>query len=366
MSPSVSVVIPVYNGAPYLQACLEGVARLDPPPLECIVVDDGSTDGSAAIAKRAGVKALSCGSRRRCGYARNLGAKAARGEIVLFLDADVVAPPGVIARILERFAEDPRRDAVIGSYDDEPGDPGFFSQYRNLLHTFTHQTGHSRSVTFWAGCGAIRRSVFLACGGFRESLTSMEDVDCGFRLRRAGREIWLDKGLRVKHLKALGFFEIVKTDLFGRALPWTRLILRYRSMPADLNLQWTQRLSVALVSLGAAAVPVAGALWAADAVPAEAVAGGAAIGAAAVGHLNRDFYRFLARRKGFWFAVRAFPMHCLHYLCGGVGFAAGLALHLAALPGRVEASRRSSASRRDGAGSPEPAPPVDLSPECRN
>lgn len=327
MPPTVSVVIPVYNAAPYLEACLDGIARLDPAPLECIVVDDGSTDGSAAIAERAGVKVLSCGSRRGVSFARNLGAGAAHGELLLFHDADVVAPRGALARVLERFAEDSTRDAVIGSYDEEPGSPGFISQYRNLLHAFVHQTSRPRTSTFWAGCGAIRRRVFLECGGFRESLTTMEDIDFGFRLRQAGREIWLDKGLRVKHLKALSFLESVRTDLFERAIPWTRLILRYRSMPADLNLQWTHRLSVLLVSLTAAAVPVLGALWAADALPpgaAPVCAGGAAAVVGLVGFLNREFYRFLARRKGFWFALRAFPCHCLHYLCGGLGFAAGV------------------------------------------
>jgi glycosyltransferase involved in cell wall biosynthesis len=331
MPPTFSVVIPVYNAAPYLKACLDSVARLDPAPFECIVVDDGSTDGSAAIAERPGVRVLSGGRRRGPGVARNLGAAAASGEFLFFLDADVIVSPGAIARLLERFAEDPTRDAVIGSYDDQPGSPNFSSQYRNLLHAFTHQTSRPRTSIFWTGCGAIRRQVFIDLGGFHESQATMEDIELGLRLRQVGREIWLDKGLVVKHLKTLTPFSIVKTDVFARAIPWTRLILRFRSMPADLNLQWAHRLSVLLVALAAAAVPILGALWAADALPPGAwpvSAAGATATVLLLGFLNRNFYRYLARSKGPWFALRALPFHCLYFFCGGIGFAAGILLHL--------------------------------------
>jgi hypothetical protein len=331
MAPDISIVIPVYNGAAYLAACLKAVRELRPAPLECIVVDDGSTDGSARIAQTAGVTVVSTSGRRGPGYARNLGAGIARGEILLFVDADVVVPPAALARIAARFSEDPARDAVIGSYDQDPASPDLLSQYRNLLHCYTHQRGQARTCGFWTGCGAMRTAVFRSYGGFDETHTRprIEDVELGTRLRHAGRQVWLDKGLQVKHLKRLRFWTVMRTDLVDRAIPWTLLILRSNQMPADLNLQCGQRFSVLASGWAALALILS--------VVCAAVFGGrlaaalvlsATIAAVAVMALNSDFYRFLARVRNPWFCLRAFPLHCLYFLCGGAGFAAGLTSHV--------------------------------------
>jgi glycosyltransferase involved in cell wall biosynthesis len=330
MGQDISIVIPVYNGAAYLEACLKAVHELHPAPLECIVVDDGSTDGSAEIARAAGVTVIVSPCRRGPSRARNLGAARARGAILLFVDADVVVPPDTLARLAARFAEDPARDAVIGSYDFEPASPALLSQYRNLLHSYTHQHGQSRTCGFWTGCGAIRTAVFRAHGGFDEApeRPRIEDLELGSRLHQAGRQVWLDKGLQVKHLKRLHFWGVLKTDVVDRAIPWTRLILRSHQMPADLNLRWGQRFSVlasgwATAALVLAVVCAAGgeARWAA------ALGFSSAIAAFVVAAINRDFYRFLARVRSPWFALRAFPLHCIYFLCGGTGFAAGLVAH---------------------------------------
>ena len=305
---------------------------MNPAPLECIVVDDGSTDDSVAIAERAGCRLIASEQQRGPAVARNLGARAARGEILLFIDSDVLVPPGALDRILARFAEDAECAAVIGSYDAEPGSPDFISQYRNLLHRYIHQSSQTRTCTFWTACGAIRAEVFREQGGFSEAYSrpSVEDMELGLRLRQGGREIWLDKDLCVKHLKKLGFPEIVKIDVLDRAIPWTMLILRFRSMPADLNLRWEQRASVLLVGVAASALgalPVAAAGVYPQAWP--ALAGAGALALAWLAFLNRRFYRFLAQRKGRWFALRAFPLHAVHFLCAGLGFALGVLKYVA-------------------------------------
>jgi GT2 family glycosyltransferase len=330
MQPGISIVIPVHNGAAYLAQCLQAVRDLRPAPLECIVVDDGSTDGSAAIARAAGIPVISTPGRRGPAFARNRGAAAARGEILLFVDADVMVPPDALARLAARFAEDPARDAVIGSYDHQPASPDFLSQYRNLLHCYTHQCGHPRTCAFWTGCGAIRNAAFLAHGGFDETRTRpcLEDIELGLRLRQAGRQIWLDKDLQVKHLKRLRFWTVLKIDIADRAIPWTRLILRFHQMPADLNLMWGQRFSVLASGWTLLALLLA-AVFALSSRPrpAIALALSAALAACAVAALNRGFYGFLVRVRGLRFALGAFPLHCLYFLCGGAGFAIGLAAH---------------------------------------
>src|SRR4029434_5279338 len=100
-APTISVIIPVYNGAAYLNSCLKAVAASDHRSYECIVVDDGSTDGGRSIAAQfpmsVRVVHLAEGPRGPA-YARNRGAEAARGAILFFLDADIMLSSGALRR----------------------------------------------------------------------------------------------------------------------------------------------------------------------------------------------------------------------------------------------------------------------------
>lgn len=251
---SISVVIPVYNDAAHLERALEALRASRYKPLEIIVVDDGSTDGSSEVARRLGAKVLRSEGRKGPASARNLGARHAQGEVVLFLDADVCVHPDTLERVAAVFEQDSSVDAVIGSYDDEPECTDFLSQYRNLMHCFVHHHGRRQASTFWSGCGAIRRSVFLEVGGFDEGYArpSVEDIELGYRLHARGKRIQLDPEIQVKHLKRWTFWTLLKTDILYRGIPWTELILRDRHMPNDLNLQLSQRVSVALAFVIAA------------------------------------------------------------------------------------------------------------------
>jgi glycosyltransferase involved in cell wall biosynthesis len=305
----------VHNGEASLGVCLDAVRRSTHLNFELLVVDDGSSDQSVALAKERGAQVLATGGRRGPAHARNLGAGAAQGDILLFIDADVLIRPDTLQRIDQAFTGDPQLDALIGSYDEDPAAPNFLSQYKNLMHCFVHQHASRRASTFWTGCGAIRRSVFAESRGFDERYTkpSIEDIELGVRLIRQGHKIELDRSLMVKHLKPWTFFKLLQSDFLFRAIPWTMLILRERHMPNDLGVQWTQRMSVALVCLAVALAPF---YW-----PAAVVA------VLAVIALNQRFYRFLARR-GIFFALRCIPVHLCYFLYSGVGFAVGCMLSL--------------------------------------
>jgi glycosyltransferase involved in cell wall biosynthesis len=244
-------VIAAHNAASLLDACLRDLARSTVAPLECIVVDDGSTDATPEVARRHGATVLATGKRGGPAHARNLGAQVARGDVLLFLDADVCVHPDTVQRIHQSFATEPDLDALIGSYDDAPGEGDFLSQYKNLMHCFVHQSGRRQASTFWSACGAIRRDLFLEHSGFDESYDrpAIEDIELGYRLVRARRKVLLDPDLRVKHLKRWTFVGLLKSDIFDRGIPWTELILRDRCMPNDLNIQLSQRVSVVLVFL---------------------------------------------------------------------------------------------------------------------
>lgn len=91
---------------------------------------------------------LRTGDRSGPARARNLGALHARGDLLLFVDADVMIHPDAIERFVRRFTENPDLAGVMGSYDDAPLDQGFLSQFKNLMHAFFHQHGRAEAGTF--------------------------------------------------------------------------------------------------------------------------------------------------------------------------------------------------------------------------
>jgi len=260
----VSVVIPVFNGAEDLDRCLGAVFRTNWDAFECIVVDDASSDKlTAEIAGRHGAHLECMEQRSGPGAARNKGVKRARGEIIFFTDADVLLHPDTIGKAVTALESDPDLAAVFGSYDDTPGHGSFLSRYRNLYHHWTHQAANEEASTFWAGCGAIRREVFLEMGGFNSDYTrpSIEDIELGYRLRAAGYRIRLLKTMLGTHLKQWKFLDMLRTDIFRRGVPWIVLLLRYPSAPPDLNLNLRARaatVSAALLLVIMLLLPLAG------------------------------------------------------------------------------------------------------------
>jgi hypothetical protein len=289
----------------------------------------------------------------------------------VFLDADVCVHGDTVGRLCDTLAQRPEIDAVFGSYDRWPSAPNVVSQYRNLLHHHMHQSASEQASTFWAGCGAIRRSVFLEYGGFASSYgrPSVEDIELGVRLHKAGRRVVLDKRAQVTHLKRWTLWSMIKTDVLDRGIPWTRIIARERALPNDLNLKMSQRFS-AVLAYGLIALFVAGAwrfpsLWVLPPAVALALCGidvwsnkkrvptgvRALGGLAALGAMtilwqwfgmqvlaaaalalalvltNLDLYTLLARRRNRQFAMLVFPLHVLYYLYSGLAFGLGLALH---------------------------------------
>jgi hypothetical protein len=309
----VSLIVPVHNRPDDLRRCLAALVEQRNVPFEIIVVDDGSTDDTAAVASSFKANVLRLARRYGAAVARNHGARSARGEILLFVDSDVIVSPDTAARAHAALSTRREYDAVFGSYDDAPSANGTVSRFRNLLHHYTHQIGDAEAVTFWAGCGAIRKQVFEELGGFDRAWESIEDIELGVRLRARGGRVLLDHAMQVTHTKRWTLPSMLRTDLIGRALPWSRLILVRGSMPDALNVRAAQRASVALAGL-----VLAGSGLAAWHVSWLAVA---AVAFAAIAWLNRDFYAFLARRHGAAAAVTGVPLHFLYFLTAGLGFA---------------------------------------------
>lgn len=367
----VSVVIPVRNGREDLRACLAAVRASSTAPHEVIVVDDGSTEEIASIVAEAGADLLRLAENHGPAFARNRGAEAARGEILFFTDADVRVHPDAIGIATRTLDADRGLCAVLGSYDETPADPHFIAQYKNLFHHWVHQHSKPEASTFWTGCGAIRRSTFLGVGGFNEGYRrpSIEDIELGFRLHARGESIRLEKSMLATHAKRWKLWDLVRTDVLLRGMPWIALMLRDRHDPKDLNLSTASKLATVFAGLFALSLPLllaAGQLLAT--LPAlvllaatgsisklagrrSTLASGIALGlpicatalvAIAIGgwkglvpvalllalvssHL--DLYAFFGRKRGMPFAVAVLPMHLLFQLCCAASVPLGWIAH---------------------------------------
>jgi len=179
-----SLVVPATDDPPTLTRCLEAVRAASEPPDELIVVTTPRQAGPAA--------------------ARNDGATRATGDVLVFLDSDVLPHPDAFARIRAAFAENRDLVAVFGSYDDRVVTTGLVAGFRNLLHHTVHQRSAGDATSFWAGLGAVRAEAFAAVEGFDEQrypTASIEDVELGGRLAGRGRLV-LDPELQGTHPKA--------------------------------------------------------------------------------------------------------------------------------------------------------------------
>src|SRR5262249_9568924 len=149
---------------------------------DVLVVDDGSDVPVEELVTGRGFKYTRINGPSGPAAARNHGVEMAQGRYVVFIDADVCVHRDTLARFAKTFAEDETIDAIIGSYDEAPAHPGFISQYKNLFHHYVHQVSTGDIRTFWTGCGAIRRDLFLSFKGFDEKLyprPAIEDIELG-------------------------------------------------------------------------------------------------------------------------------------------------------------------------------------------
>lgn len=313
---TISVVVPAYRAAHLLPDVLAPLLAMQRAGevAEVLVIDDCSPDDTAEIARSLGARVLVTPQNGGPGAARNLAAREAVGEILWLVDSDVIAEEGGAAIIRQAF-EEPGVKAVFGSYDDAPAGTPWFSRYKNLMHRFYHQHAKREAQTFWAGCGAVDRELFLKIGGFdvdTYAVPSIEDIELGYRIRKAGGRILLLRELEAKHLKVWTVRNAVFTDIFRRALPWSRLMVSREGLTDDLNTSWGERLKAG-VALALLAQPfvlfAAPALW-----PLTLVLVLLAL------FLNWSFARYLLKNGGFGLALGGLLYHQVYYVYSASAF----------------------------------------------
>lgn len=323
----VSFIVPAFQATRTLRASVESIRASAPPDSEVIIVDDGSLDDTLRLASELGDIVLSRPCQGGAARSRNDGARVAAGEILFFVDSDVTVNPAAVSGALGRFDEG--ADAVFGAYEPLPplAVRNAPTIYKNLLHHYTHLQGSGEAETFWSGFGAIRREAFIAVSGFDPAVTTgadVEDIHLGYRLRAAGFRILLDPTLQVQHHKHYTIRGMIASDIYHRAVPWTRTMLQMRTFDKDLNLR--RGSIVAAAASVALPITAVAAVW----VGPPALAGTAIVAVGWFG-LNRGFLLFVARTWGVRGALYSAGFLYLYFLYGmlgtGMGFAAFLLRH---------------------------------------
>ena len=366
----ISVIVPVHNGEKDILECLEAIKRSRGCSFEIIVVNDGSTDRTVEIVKRMGCHVITLEEKSGPAIARNHAISACRGDLLVFIDCDVMIAEDSLKKFKMQFEQN-NFVAAFGSYDQNPKAGNLVSMYKNLMHHFFHQRSASESQTFWSGCGAIRKNVFEEMGGFNEQYArpSIEDIELGMRLKKAGYRIGSLPKIQVQHTKRWSLKTLVYTDIFLRGIPWTRLMLRNGTLQNDLNVSYKERICVFIAgvivfALGVLAwlqpalilalFPFIALLHLADRHDnhhgirryTRWLAAGLLLllvnccllwqpllalplfGVLAVSAINHEAFRFLINSEGIPFGILCLPLHFTYYVYCGFSFAVGNLCHL--------------------------------------
>jgi lipopolysaccharide/colanic/teichoic acid biosynthesis glycosyltransferase/glycosyltransferase involved in cell wall biosynthesis len=250
-NPRASVVIPAYNAASTLPACLAALSQQSLPStdFEIIVVDDGSTDDTAALARAAGVRVI-VQTHAGPAAARNRGAAAARGELLLFTDADCAPVPGWIGALIGAFA-DPIVAGAKGAYlSRQRGVVPRFTQLE-FLERYDRLAGAEMIDFVDTYSAAYRRDVFLANNGFDTIFptASVEDQELSFRLAEKGYRLVFVPAAQVYHRHNPTLYAYARRKfLIGY---WRALLARWhpQRMVKDSYTPETLKMQIVLVAV---------------------------------------------------------------------------------------------------------------------
>ncbi len=188
----ISIVIPALNEEKFISACLRSLKNQSyDGEYEIIVVNNGSTDKTGEIARAAGAIVLSYPEKKNVFYARQKGADAAKGDIIVQADADTTYPEDWLKRIAEQFAAHPRAVAVAGRflYDKPP----FWARIEYLLRHLTNLLTvffAGRPIIISGATFAFRRQAFLAGNGYRDITYAPDQYGIASRLSNQGKIIY--------------------------------------------------------------------------------------------------------------------------------------------------------------------------------
>lgn len=224
----VSVVIPTYNAERFMPELLDSIFRQRVEGMEVIIVDDCSTDSTVEVVKKYPVRVIQMDVNGGPAKARNRGVKEAKGDIIFFLDSDVIVLDGAIREVKDYFEKNPDAKCVIGICATEPLNKGFVPRYMAMFEYINLIGTRDNKVSVFAPrCGAIRKEFFQEIGGYDESYkgADVEDFELARRINRTD-SIVINQRILVKHQFAT-FMQAVR-NYFKRAIMWVHLFFRER------------------------------------------------------------------------------------------------------------------------------------------
>ena len=314
-----SVMIPMHNAGKTLRSCLEALREAMPADAELLAVDDYSTDNSYAIAAEYADRIYRFESHRGRAAARNAAIEMAHGEILIFVDSDVIVRKESLNLIIEFFCNHPEVSAVTGVLSKEHPNPDFLSQYKNLYMHYTFMRAPEDIRFLYGSIHALRKEIVKK---YDTTLSLTDDTALGQDLFRAGKVIKLLKTLQVVHLKKCEWFSLIRND-FQVPYDWACIFIEKQG--------WLQ---LGKGGTGFAHAPKEQ-LLAIMAASLCSLAGVFSLWRPAVFEvllvllpvwflLTLKFHWFLKRERGFVFFLKALPWTFFDHLVMAAGITAGL------------------------------------------
>ena len=236
-APTISVVIPTFNRSGSLDRVLTALDAQDPVPggFEILVVDDGSTDDTAATVARHPAASYLAQANAGPAAARNRGWRAATADLIAFTDDDTAPARGWLVELVAAFQQDPPPDAVGGTVVAmQPGFLADFVQLEGQVHHRVDEEGHVRYLV--TANAAWRRNALAALRGFDETfaIASGEDTDLSMRAREAGMALTIADGAEVAHDHRATLRNVLSTfRKHGRS--------REQVVAANPEMEWSRR-----------------------------------------------------------------------------------------------------------------------------
>jgi len=224
----VSVIVPVKNGAGTLGRCLRSLKRSYYRNFEIIVVDDHSDDNTVEIARVNNCTVIEVKNGNGANNARNVGAAVSKGDILMFVDSDIVVGRETILGIVESL-EESYVDAVVGIYTAKHRHESFISQYKNLWVRYSYLKSPPAIDWLFGAISGIKRPSFEKLGGFNIELLARhghDDIELGKRFARANLNIILNMDIEVEHLKNYTLPTFIKNE-FHRSVGFAELAIRF-------------------------------------------------------------------------------------------------------------------------------------------
>jgi len=318
----ISLIIPTRDRQNTLKRCLDSLQESPFSRFEVIVVDDCSQQNVSDLVKAYGHKIVRLDKPSGAWHARNRGAQEAQGNILVFIDSDMIIPPDGLPKI-HRFFLQNNYAALSGINSCPKNSENFATCYKSLWMHYSYLCSPQNFDWFISGIGAVKRDVFFRLKGFDTSFitqTGGGDLEFGRRLKEAGLKIFLDKELQGNHLKQFTVFSLIKND-YNRSKGWFRLILRKKMVPdvlkklrlANIYPQFIVSVLAVLLFFPSIFLSFVSTQFLLIALASLAIYMIA----------NFNLFRFFHQKGGLKFLLKAIPFSFLDHLVSGFGVIAG-------------------------------------------